>query len=205
MGYAISWLAVKDVDSERLLKNLELNLTGENAVFGKATFTGRAMPRGWFVLVMNKYDHKFLAKREALASLSHLSDVIACSIEEHVMCSRAELWRDGAQVWHAEHDAQQGMCHISAMGSMPDKYAAIAEEFSEKQKQSGGENSDTDYFFEIPLQTAKSIVGFKHDEIEQEFGHFQIFRGGSASSFANQEAKPRWKFWCWTSTSVPSG
>jgi hypothetical protein len=29
MGYAISWLAVKDVDSERLLKNLELSPTGE--------------------------------------------------------------------------------------------------------------------------------------------------------------------------------
>lgn len=190
MGYAISWLAVKDVDSERLLKNLELNPTGETVGIGKATFTGRAMPSGWFVLVMNKYDHKFV-KPETMASLSHLADVIACSIEEHVMCSTAEFWRDGTRVWHAEHDAQQGMCHISVMGPMPDKYAAIAEEFSEKQKQSGGENSDTDYFFEIPLQTAKSIVGFKHDETEQEFGYFQIFRGGSASSFA----KPRWKFW----------
>jgi hypothetical protein len=194
MGYAISWLAVKDVDSERLLKNLELSPTGETARFGTAPFTGRAMPSGWFVLVMNQCEHKFV-KPETLASLSHLADVIACSIEEHVMCSTAEFWRDGTQVWQTGHDAQQGMCHINATGSMPDKYAAIEEELSEMQKQSGGENSDTDYFFEIPLRTAKSIVGFKHDEAESEFGNFQIFKSGSASSFAHQEAKPRWKLW----------
>jgi hypothetical protein len=194
MGYSISWLAVKRVDSERLLNNLELSPTGETARFGKAPFTGRAMQSGWFVLVMSQCEHKFV-KPETLAPLSRLADVIACSIEEHVMCSTAEFWRGGAQVWQASHDAQQGMCHIRAMGLMPNKYAALEEELSEKQRQSGGENSDTDYFFEIPLQTAKSIVGFKHDEVESEFGDFQILKGSSASSFANQTEKPRWKFW----------
>ena len=80
------------MNSERLLKNLEFILTGETARFGKAPFTGRAMPRGRFVLVMNQCEHKFV-KPEALASLSHLADVIGCSIEEHAMCSTAEFWR----------------------------------------------------------------------------------------------------------------
>ena len=143
---------------------------------------------------MNQCEHQFV-KPETLASLLHLAGVIACSIEEQVMCSTAEFWCDGTQVWKAEHDAQQGICHIRAMGTMPDKYAAIEEELSEMQEQSGGENADTDYLFEIPLQTAKSIVGFKHDEAEPEFGNFQIFRRAFASSFAHQEAKPRWKLW----------
>jgi hypothetical protein len=78
---------------------------------------------------------------------------------------------------------------------MPDEYAVIEEELSEKQKESGGENSDTDYFFEIPLRTAQSIVGFKHDEAGSEFENFQIFRDASALSSANQGAQPRWKLW----------
>ena len=34
----------------------------------------------------------------------------------------------------------------------------------EAQRAEGGDESDVDYFFEIPLKTAQSIVGFKHDE-----------------------------------------
>jgi hypothetical protein len=113
VGYAISWLAVKDVGSEPLLKDLRLKPTGEMAEYGESLFTGRSLPSGWFILVVNQCEHKFV-NPEMLESLSSLGDVVACSIEEHVMWCTAELWRNGAQIWQIEHDAQKSICHISA-------------------------------------------------------------------------------------------
>ncbi len=198
MGYAISWLAIKDTASEALLQNLGLSPSGETTEYGESLFTGRTLPNGWFILVINRCEHKFV-KPKALASLSRLGDVIACSIEEHVMWSVAELWRNGTQVWRIEHDAQKSISHISTSGLLPGGYPAIDRRFAEKQKESGGEKSDTDYFFEIPLQMAKSIVGFKHDEAGLEDGGFIVFKVNTSSTFADriadQRTKQWWKLW----------
>jgi hypothetical protein len=191
-------LAVKDSASELLLRNLGLTPSGEIAEYGKSLFTGRGLPNGWFILVINQCEHKFV-KPKLLTSLSSLGDVIACSIEEHVMWSVAELWRNGAWVWCIEHDAQKSTSHLSTSGLLPDGYAAIEQEFAGQQKHSGGEKSDTNYFFEIPLQMARSIVGFKHDEAGLEDRSFKVFKEGKASPFAgpiaDQRTKPWWKLW----------
>jgi hypothetical protein len=195
MGYAVSWLAVKDAVSEPLLQELGLITTGERVDYGDALFTGRALPTGWFILFINKCEHQFVQPK-TLASISNIGDVIACSIEEHVMWSTAELWRNGAQVWRVEHDAQKGTCHISTAGLLPDGYSAIETEFTEKQKQAGGEDSDTDYSFEIPLFTARNIVGFKHDESGPEDAGFMVFKNSlpeAAAVATDREKRPWWK------------
>jgi hypothetical protein len=199
MGYAVSWLAVKDAASELLLQNLGLTPTGEMADYGEALFTGRALPTGWFILFINQCEHDFMQPK-TLASISAGGDVIACSIEEHVMWSTAEHWQNGAQTWRIEHDAQKSMCHIGASGLLPDGYSLIEQEFTELQKQAGGEDSDTDYFFEIPLQTAKGIVGFKHDEPGGAAdATFIVFKSTTSqpdvNSTANQKRKSWWKPW----------
>ena len=198
MGFAISWLAVKGKTPEAVIQALGLTPTGEMAEYGESLFTGRTLPSGWFLLVINQCEHKFV-KPNSLASLSSNCEAIACSIEEHVMVCTSELWRNGAQVWRIEHDAQQSIDHISTSGLLPDDYPAIEREFAEQQKQAGGKKADTDYFFDIPLQTAKSIVGFKHDEAGLEDESFEVFKGNEASPLAdpisNQGKRPWWKLW----------
>ena len=198
MGYAISWLAVKNTDTELLLQNLGLTPTGDMGGYGESLFTGRTLPSGWFILVINQCKHTFV-RPKVLESLSDHGEVIACSIEEHVMWSTAELWRNGAQVWRIEHDAQRNISHISTSGLLPDGYSAIERKFTEQQKQSDGKTSGTDYIFEIPLQMARSIVGFKHDEAGPENESFKIFKGGTSLALkdpnTDQRAKPWWKLW----------
>jgi len=184
MGYSISWLAVREKDADSLLQRLGLAPTSEMTMFGKSLFTGRTLPGGWLVLVINRCDHKFV-KPGSLTSVSQQCEVIACSTEEHVMCSTADLWRNGERVWRIEHDAQKSITHIKTSGLLPDGYASVEKEFAERQKESGGEKSDTDYFIEIPLQVARNIVGFKHDEAESQDSNFRVFK----------EAKPWWKVW----------
>jgi len=47
-------------------------------------FTGRKLPSGWLLLVINETEHK-LVRPNSLAALSQACEVIASSIEEHVM------------------------------------------------------------------------------------------------------------------------
>lgn len=198
MGFAISWLAVKGKSPEVLVHELGLAPTGDTADYGEAMFTGRTLPSGWFLLVMNQCDHKFVMPK-SLGPLSAGCEIVACSIEEHVMVCTSSLWRNGAVVWHIEHDAQKSIDHISTFGQLPDGYTEIEREFAEQQKLAGGKEADTDYFSEIPLQTANAIVGFKHDEAGLDDKDFEVFKSEASSPRADQSSshgrKPWWKLW----------
>lgn len=191
MGYSISWVAVNDKAPELWLQELGLSPTGAMADYGREPFVGRALPSGWFILLFNRCNHEFLDP-SSLASLSSNCDLVASSAEEHVMVSTSEFWRNGKQIWRIEHDAQESIDHLNISGSLPDSYAAIQAQCTEEQELAGGKNADTDHFFDIPLQTAKSIVGFKHDDddgLEDE--SFEVFKPKASSL----PPKPWWQVW----------
>jgi len=191
MGYSISWVAVKEKAPELLLQELGLSPTGAMADYGRELYTARKLPSGWFLLVFNRCEHIFI-KPNSLASLSRNCNLLACSAEEHVMVSTSEFWHNGQQTWRIEHDAQESIDHLSTSGALPDSYAAIQSQCAEEQEQAGGKNSDVDYFFDIPLKTAKSIVGFKHDDDDGlEDNSFEVFKAQTTSS----QTKPWWKLW----------
>jgi hypothetical protein len=198
MGYAISWLAAKGDQPEQLIQALGLRRTGETAEYAEAKFTGCKLQSGWFIVVINQCDHPFIGSR-SLASLSADGDIVACSLEEHVMVCTAEQWRNGQQVWRLEHDAQQGIEHILASGQLPEGYAAIEQASVEQQAEAGGKKADVDFFFEIPLETAKSLVGFKHDEARLAGDRFEILEADPAvpqpEVGRRQVGKPWWRIW----------
>lgn len=198
MGYAVSWLAVKEEKSAAILQHLGLTITGEIDDYGEALLTGGALPSGWWVLFINECEYSFV-QPPSLASISAFGDVIACSIEEHVMWCKAELWRNGAQVWCVEHDAQQSLAHLHSSGSLPVEFSAIESESAQRQSEAGGRDAGVDYYFEVPLQTAKSIVGFKHDESTPGKTPFVVLKKvvGDRAPVALPETprKPWWKRW----------
>lgn len=198
MGYAVSWLAVRKEKSTALLQHLGLTVTDEIDDFGEALFTCGALPSGWWVLFINRCEHSFV-QPPSLASISAFGDVITCSVEEHVMWCKAELWRDGAQVWCVEHDPQQSIDHLDSWGSLPAEFSAIEFEFAQRQNETGGKDAGVDYLFEVPLHTAKSIVGFKHDESTPGKTPFVVLKRGvgDGASVTEPETprKPWWKRW----------
>jgi hypothetical protein len=193
MGYAISWLAVRDADAERLIASLGLVATGQTTFFGESLFSGRKIASGWFVLGINECSHAF-AMPETLKRFTDFDEVVACSIEAHAMYSTAELWRGGIEEWRLVHEAELDMLHLAASGALPERFSAIRNEYFAKQAAKGGARSDTDYIFEIPLETAKSIVGFKHDEPGVGDESFFVFSTEAAQT-EGQPEKSRWKFW----------
>jgi hypothetical protein len=211
MGYSISWLAVRNKTVDVLLGELSLKPTGEMSDYPRAPISGRSLPGGWFMLVFDDIEHPLVSAR-SLTVISKSCDAIVCMIEEHVMVSTSERWQNGEQIWHIEHDAQTSIDHIKASGNLPDDYPTIMHEYAAQQEGAGGANADTDYFFEIPLQVAKNIVGFKHDESIFEDEGFQEFHATKTAVKSNPiqiqhpaapdsprtniiKSKPWWKLW----------
>ncbi|MCA1596582.1 MAG: hypothetical protein LC772_09195 [Chloroflexi bacterium] len=199
MGFAISWLGVKGEPADTVAHNLCLERTGEVTDYAESLFTGRTLSNGWFLLVIDECGHGFAAPA-SLAALSSDCEVIACSIEEHIGFCSSELWRNGTRVWFVEHDGEKGVEHLRYFGVPPDAFWAIEKERSSRQDDADGTTADVDYFFEIPLLTAKSIVGFMHDEANRELNDdFEVFKSVPDSSTTSRSSaqvkKPWWKLW----------
>jgi hypothetical protein len=101
--------------------------------------------------------------------LSSGCEVIACTVEEHVMYSESSGWRDGQRLWLVTHKGEDGPKDVSATGSLPPSYAAIRDRFTAQQQAEGGVKTEVDYLFEIPVVLAQSFVGFKHDAASPAF------------------------------------
>lgn len=186
MGVSIAWLAVKTDDPQPLFERLQLRPTGEPDQDCESPVCGGAL-EGWFLLIAKGCDHR-IASDAFLTEFSGGLEVVACSIEEHVMFSSAAGWSDGQCKWAIVHDAQQGMLHLTASGQPPDSFDPIRSQLLAQQEAEGGTEAEVDLVFDIPLQVARSIVGFKHDEntewTEQaSFAAYQDMR------------RPWWKFW----------
>jgi len=86
------------------------------------------------------------------------------------MASNASCWKNGSLVWSVEHDSNKGIKHLSTKGNLPDSFQAIRTRHFEEQdsdknryKTADGETS-ADYIFDIPIEQAKELTGFRHDE-----------------------------------------
>lgn len=161
MGFSLSWIAVKNSTPEAVCDRLSLRVTGERGN-PDSPLSAASLPGGWY-LVISDHDEQRLTDPKTLAGLSTLGEVVACYVEEHVMISSAELWRDGQRVWTVNHDAQTGMDHLSAEGNLPPQFAEIRASLQAAQKADGGNKSEVDHIFEIPVELAFSITGYRYD------------------------------------------
>ena len=194
MGFSISWLAVKTDDLDRLFEMAEVSPTTESDEWLESDISGSGLKDGWYFLQAQGCDHPIISG-DFLSQISTLGQTIACSVEEHVMVSITEGWNDGARSWKIAHNAQEGMFDLSADGEPPAHFETIKDDFVSRQKAEGGEDADVDFIFDIPLQVAKKICGYKHDEGSPLWippGPVAFTQLGKSETTAS---KPWWKFW----------
>lgn len=162
MGYSLSILALQSADPDAALAKLSVVRTGEHCGLAEAEITGYALPSGWYLIVSDRCD-RFL-QAGVLKSLSEVGRIVACSIEEHVMFSSAEEWLAGKCVWKLVHVGEKGPVDLRESGSLPSSFQSVKDKLVAQQDAAGGNTANVDQYFDIPLQTAKAITGFKHDE-----------------------------------------
>lgn len=159
MGYSISWLAVRAMDRQQLLAELSLETTGEREAIAEADLVMAELPGDWHITLSNR-DERFVSPA-LLGPLSRGREVIACFVEEHVMYSEARGWSDGKPVWAVIHDGSAGLDHLETEGAMPASFAGIRERLS---LQRAAAEATADYLFDVPVELAKMLTGFRHDE-----------------------------------------
>jgi hypothetical protein len=161
MGYSLSWLAVKGLPAEAVLNKLGLRPTGEREEIPESELTGVVMPTGWYLIVDNRRTSNAGVPDDVLQDLSASGgEMVTCFVEEHVMVSIATGWSGGKKTWSIEHDCNKKRHHLEVQGEPPPGFAAIRDELVGKQTTI----DDCDYIFDIPVETAKSVTGFRYDE-----------------------------------------
>jgi len=163
MGFSITWCAVREESAQKVLDHLELSPTGATEAFPESLVSTAKLDTGWRILWYNEYGCPFLTP-EQLSVISREQDLLLCLVEEHVMASSAESWSGGTRTWWISHEGENGPGGLSTDGRLPEVFSSIRKEMEDAQRAEGGDSADVDYYFEIPLKVAQSLVGFKHDE-----------------------------------------
>lgn len=190
MGFSLTWLGVRGLEPDVALGRLLLSPTGRSTGYAEHPLSSLSLSNGWLLILADGCDHRII-KAESLARLSAACEVIACSIEEHVMSSSSEYWADGRSVWRVEHDAQESARHISARGELPNDFEELRQQVQIKQDEEDRAAAEVDFFFEVPLLLAQARTGFKHDEPSPEIN-------GAAFEELRDLAPPVkawWQFW----------
>lgn len=158
MGYALQWLAVKGKAPALVLDELDLTGTGEFEDIPDSPLTGATLPGGWYVVTGHHFLGQFPIER-----ISRGCEVVTCGVEEHVMYSFAEGWKDGQQIWSINHDSSRGIQHLEAKGDLPRAFELIRDRLLAEQ-QAEGAKPEVDFVFDIPVEVAQSLTAFRHDK-----------------------------------------
>jgi hypothetical protein len=154
LGYSLSWFAVRGEDPEVVLAKLGLALTGEREDVPEAPLTSVRLKTHWFVVIVNEFDSKLIGR--ATIQVSKTAELLTCHVEEHVMQSGCSYWKEGRKVWSVEHDAQIDQTHLTISGNLPTELGAIRQKLVNEP--------GVDRIFDVPVEIAKLVTGFRHDE-----------------------------------------
>lgn len=158
MGYSLSWLAVKGKPPQSVRDELAFRPTGKREEIPESELSAVEMPSGWYLIVSDHTEQ--VCSDDTLQRLSSSGcQLVTCFVEEHVMFSRATGWHDGKMIWSVTHDAQKDRKHLEVQGEPPPQFAAIRDELSAKDMP-----KVCDYLFDVPVETARSVAGYRHDE-----------------------------------------
>ncbi|MBE9557176.1 MAG: hypothetical protein IMF08_09995 [Proteobacteria bacterium] len=165
MGFSISWLAIKAASADEACAALGLARAGGNSPYPDYTYSGAALPTGWYLVVGADEGYPALLGKD-MQGLSQTHDIVVCEVEEHVMFSSSACWMGGTRTWSVIHDCDKGPNHLETEGTLPDDYEAIKSEVLAEQEEEDDDDDEVDFVFEVPLELAKRLAGFKHDEVE---------------------------------------
>ncbi len=174
MGTSLSYLAVKNLSREDLLKRLAIATTGDFNGFFETSYDSVDLQNGWYLVIDQEYGSD-LFKPEILSQLSANTELVTCMVAEAVMCSDGTGWKDGKKIWSVHHvgDGDDNSTNLTVEGEMPADFERIKKLLFAEQR-AGDEDIDdddeddddfdrVDYIFEIPIELFRSICGFRYD------------------------------------------
>lgn len=121
MGISLTWVAVEALPADEALLRLSLVKTSKNCLYPFKGVASHSLPDDWFLVAAQRCDHR-IANTASMSAFSKGCRAVACAIEEHVNFASAELWQDGARVWHVQHQGDEDNENISSQGQLPQRF-----------------------------------------------------------------------------------
>jgi hypothetical protein len=165
MGFRISWVGFQGLLKDQLMERLNLRDTGELDEVNEAPLSGASIPGEWFILFSNDF---MFASSERLVSLSRDCRTLACQVHEGIMASNAFSYERGVCLWQIMHNRQNGPDDLSVTGSPPEVFHSIRHRLMQLQVEQPGRQ--VDYVFDVPIETAGKVCGYRHDRVRFEWG-----------------------------------
>ncbi len=173
MGFKISWLGFSGRSRDEVLATLHLTDTGVVEGVPESPISVTSVPNGWTIVWLNRFDHPF-AEDASLRLFSQDCTVIAVHVHEGIMFSGVECYREGAPVWSVTHNAQEGMYDLQTEGTLPEAFAEIRARLTGEQDREGGAHAEVDYIFDVPVELAMTLSGFRHDRWRYDWGELTV-------------------------------
>lgn len=158
MGYAISVVAFQGLDRAQVMERAKLADGPGRGRRREAWWLGEI--DGWLIL----WGECGYASPERLAVFSQGARVVGLDIEEHVMVSGAAEFRDGARIWMMAHDPDTDVEGVDVAGEPPAGFAAVLAELEREQREYNDEGEWVDVIFDAPIEAARLVTGYRHDE-----------------------------------------
>jgi hypothetical protein len=166
MGCSVVWVAIRDIPTPEIWKRLSLEQVGAH-VPPRTDFSG-GLVGDWYVVFSEAR-----ALPQAGSTLTDLSvgcELVVTEVEEHCMCSSSELWSHGKRRWRVSHAGDLEKYHpkfLAESGSLPPTYVEIKSRALARQKEEdeaeSGKGFRVDFIFDIPIDLAAAVTGFRHD------------------------------------------
>jgi hypothetical protein len=198
MGFSLAWIGVKGEDPQLILDRLHFRSTGKFEECPDSPFYSLTLG-DWYIVIADRSQVEPILNANP-TRISFDCDLVFCQVEEHVMYSAAGHWRDTKQKWFLTHNPEDGVDSLKEEGNLPPEYAAIRDrnralqqaevQENEAESEAGENESEVDYIFEIPVEVAESITGFRHDK---DLGTEMKFEILTYEPPLVQAQKPWWK------------
>jgi hypothetical protein len=173
VGFKICWLGFSGRSRDEVLAALHLTDTGILDEANESPISVTSIPNGWTIVWFDRFDSPF-AEDASLRLFSSGCTVIAVHVHEGIMFSGAEFYRGGAPVWSVTHNAQAGMYDLETEGTLPEAFAEIRARLTGEQDREGGADAGVDHIFDVPVELAMVLSGFRHDQWDYDWGELRF-------------------------------
>lgn len=157
MSFDCSWLGYHGVRKQDVLAIAGFRDTGQPEDVCEGPACCAEIPTGWTILYVT--DSTFTLDRIGRLSANH--GVLSVVVQEYVPLSIASFHVRSEPVWTVTHDGGKGPLHLETTGRPPPELGPIRDHLVAKQRRQAGKG--VDHLFDVPIELAAAICGFRHD------------------------------------------
>ena len=162
MGFTNTWIGFQGLGRAEALARVGL-VEDEDA---EDFFIGE-LGNGWTILVGEQENLGFGGALR-MAALSDGRTLVSADVADKVGICSAHAYRDGVRLWAAlrDPDAIDAPFGLAVEGELPAELEAVRDRLIARQREADAAGERVDHMWEMPLDFAEALTGFRHDVID---------------------------------------